>query len=42
MLIALRDLVIIHMLHADMVQADTRATLCSQPLLQRAYATAAA
>ena len=42
MLIALRDLVIIHMLHANMVQADTRATLCSQPLLQRAYATAAA
>jgi len=41
-LIALRALVIIHMLLTDMVQADTRATPCSQPLQQRAYATAAA
>ena len=29
------------MLQADMLQADTRATPCSQPLQQRAYATAA-
>jgi len=39
--IALCALVIIHMLQADMLQADTRATPCSQPLQQRAYATAA-
>jgi len=30
------------MLQADMLQADTRATPCNQPLQQRAYATAAA
>ena len=41
-LIALSALVIIHMLQADMLQANTRATPCSQLLKQRAYATAAA
>jgi len=40
-LIALCAPVIIHMLQADMLQADTRATPCSQPLQLRAYATAA-
>jgi len=40
--IALCALVVIHMLQAGMLQADTRATPCSQPLQQRAYATAAA
>jgi len=29
------------MLQADMLEADNRATPCSQPLQQRAYATAA-
>jgi len=38
----LRRLVIVHMLHADMLQSDTRATHCSQLLQQYAYATAAA
>jgi len=41
-LIALCAPVIIDMLQADMLQADTRATPCNQPLQQRAYATAAA
>jgi len=31
-LIALRALVIIHMVQADTLQADTRSTPCSQPL----------
>jgi len=30
------------MLQADKLQSDTRATPCSQPQQQRAYATAAA
>jgi len=30
------------MLQADVLQSDTRTTPCSQPLQQRAYATAAA
>jgi len=34
-LIALCALVIIHMLRADMLQANTRATPCSHPLQQR-------
>jgi len=40
--IALRAVIIIHMLQADMLQAHTRATPCSQPLQQRDYAIAAA